>query len=129
VLRILYVVGRQLRAVLLLSLVATYRLVRTWLYPARQVVELQQPVEGPKASSAASLEGQRSQGPSSTVERTSCFVAFVPVTSFVVAVVAVVAVASRTCYTEFDAAVPGGTRERGRHRPQHPHAPIAIAKT
>ena len=66
------------------------------------------------------------------MEKTSCFVASAPVKTIVVAVVVVVAAAAaavaRTCYTEFDAAVPGGTRVHGHHHPQHPHAPIAIAK-
>src|SRR5258708_5984065 len=122
---------RQLfKAVLRLSLVATYPHARTSSYPAHQVVDLQKLVEGPWAPSVASREGRRSQDPSSTAEKTSCFAASVPVTTIVAVVVVVVAAAvvPRTYCTEFDAAVPGGGREDGRRHPLRPHVPIAIGK-
>src|SRR6266478_3554558 len=119
--------GRQLKAVLLLSLVATYPHARTSSYPVDQVAGFQELVEEPRASSATSRERRRSQDPSSMVGKTSCFVASALVATIVVVAVAVAAVAGPCC-TESDAAVPGGRREDGRRHLRRSHAPIAIAK-
>jgi len=102
-------------------LVATDLHGQTSSYPARQVVGLQEPGAS-WASSAGGRDRRRSRNSSLMEGKTSYFVEFVPATSVVVVG------AATACYTVCDAAVPGGRRGDGRHRPRRLRALTAIGK-